>query len=213
MRALGRWLLWSFIGLCVVGGFLRATAIRSWRVPTGDPYLEASIAPTLRGGDLILLWRFTPPSIGNLALCPEPQHPDRVVIGRMIGEERNTVRVEGTNVFVSERQLATEGTCTDEHFKVTPPQGGTEVEQRCSLEVANGLIHERGEAEATADLSKMEVELKTGQVALVSDNRRYPYDSRDYGAVDRSTCKETVFFRLFGPGGFFDTSSRFQYIR
>jgi hypothetical protein len=88
-----------------------------------------------------------------------------------------------------------------------------EVEQRCSLEVANGLIHERGEAEATADLSKMEVELKAGQVALVSDNRRYPYDSRDYGVVDRSTCKETVFFRLFGPGGFFDTSSRFQYIR
>lgn len=213
MRALGRWLLWSFIGLCALFGVLRATAIRAWRVPTGDPYLEASIAPSLRGGDLILLWRFTPPAYGALVLCPEPKHPERAVIGRMIGEERNTVRIEGTHVFVNERQLSSEGACADDHFKVTPPQGGPEVEQRCSLEVANGIIHPRGEAEATADLAKAELELKAGEVALVSDNRRYPYDSRDYGPVDRSTCRETVFFRLVGREGFFDVSRRFQYIR
>jgi signal peptidase I len=213
MRGLGRWLLWSFIGLGVIFGMLRAVAIRTWRVPVGDPYLEASIAPSLRGGDLVVLWRFTPPALGALALCPEPKHPERFVIGRMIGEERNTVRIDGTHVFVNERQLSSEGTCADDHFKVTPPQGGPEVEQRCSLEVANGVIHPRGEAEATADLAKVELELKAGEVALVSDNRRYPYDSRDYGAVDRSTCKETVFFRLFGAEGFFDAARRFQYVR
>ena len=213
MRALGRWLLWSFIGLGVLLGFLRATALRPWRVPTGDPYLEASIAPSLRGGDLVLLWRFTPPAYGALVLCPEPKHPERAVIGRMIGEERNTVRIEGTHVFVNEKQLSTEGPCADEHFNVTPPQGGAEVEQRCSLEVANGVIHPRGEAEATADLATAELGLKAGEVALVSDNRRYPYDSRDYGPVDRSTCRETVVFRLVGPGGFFDTARRFQYVR
>lgn len=213
MRALGRWLLWSFIGLCVLFGILRATAIRPWRVPVGDPYLEASIAPSLSGGDLIVLWRFTPPALGALVLCPEPKHPERFVIGRMIGEERSTVRIEGTHVSVNERQLSSEGACADDHFKVTPPQGGAEVEERCSLEVANGVIHPRGEAEATAELPKVELELKRGEVALVSDNRRYPYDSRDYGAVDRSTCTETVIFRLVGSGGFFDTSRRFQYVR
>ena len=213
MRALGRWLLWSFIGLCVLFGILRATAIRAWRVPVGDPYLEASIAPSLRGGDLILLWRFTPPSLGTLALCPEPKHPERFVIGRLIGEERNTVRVEGTHVFVNDKPLSSEGACVDDRFKVTPPQGGAEVEERCSLEVAHAVIHPRGEAEATADLAKVELELKVGEVALVSDNRRYPYDSRDYGPVDRSTCTETVFFRLVGGGGFSDAARRFQYVR
>jgi len=205
--------MWSLISLGFIAGVLRATAIRWWHVPNDDPYLEASIAPSLRGGDWVLLWRMTPPALGALVLCPEPKHPERVVIGRMVGEERSTVRVEGSRIFVNERIQATEGRCTDDRFKVTPPGGGPELEQRCSMEVTSGLLHQRGDAEATADLAAYEVELKTGQVALVSDNRRFPYDSRDYGAVERDACQETIFFRLFGAGGFFDASSRFQYVR
>src|SRR6185369_2878519 len=98
MRVLGRWLLWALIAFGVIVGMLRATAIRWWRVPADDPYLDASIAPSLHGGDLILLWRLTPPALGSLALCPEPKHFDRVVIGRMMGEERNSVRIEGSRV-------------------------------------------------------------------------------------------------------------------
>jgi signal peptidase I len=213
MNAFRRWLMWSLISLGAIVGILRATAIRWWKIPAGDPYLDASIAPSLRGGDWVLLWRMTEPTLGALTVCPEPQHPDRVVIGRMFGDERNTVKVDGSHVFVNEKAQATETRCTDDRFKVTPPGGGPEVEQSCSMEVASGLTHMRGDAEATADLAAFEVELKTGQVALVSDNRRFPYDSRDYGAVDRSTCTETIFFRLVGSGGFFDASRRFQYVR
>ena len=213
MRVLGRWLLWALIACGVTVGMLRATALRWWRVPNDDPYLDASITPSLRGGDLILLWRLTPPALGGLALCPEPKHAERMVIGRLMGEERNALRIEGTRVFVNDKVQPTEGTCADDHFKVRPPGGGAEVEQRCSMEVASGLLHQRGEAEATAELPNVELELKTGEVALVSDNRRYPYDSRDYGVVDRATCTETVFFRLVGADGFFDASRRFQYVR
>jgi len=213
MRALGRWLLWSLIALGVLLGVLRATAIRWWRVPSGDPYLEASLTPSLRGGDLILLWRLTPPSLGNLAVCPEPGHPERVVIGRMVGEERKSVRVEGSSVYVDDKLFSTEGDCTNDHFKVTPPQGGTEVEQPCKLEVASGLLHMRGDGDSTAEAARLELTLKEGQVALVSDNRRYPYDSRDYGPVERKTCTETAFFRVVGSDGFFDTARRFQYVR
>jgi signal peptidase I len=213
MSALRRWLLWSLVSLGVIIVFLRATAIRWWKVPEGDPYLDASIAPSLSGGDWVLLWRLTPPALGALVLCPEPKHPERIVIGRMLGEERNRVKVDGTRVYVNERVQASEGDCADDRFKVTPPGGGAEVEVRCSMEVASGLIHPRGEAEATADLPAYEVELRPGEVALVSDNRRYPYDSRDYGPVERSTCTDTVFFRVIGPGGFFDASRRFQYVR
>lgn len=213
MRALGRWLLWTLVAFAVVLGILRATAIRWWRIPADDPYLDASIAPSLHGGDLVLLWRLTPPSLGSLALCPEPGHPERVAIGRMVGEERNEVRIEGSHVFVNGRVCSTEGSCANEHFSVKPPGGGAEVEERCRIEVMHGLTHLRGEAEATADLAAADVQLKPGQVALVSDNRRYPYDSRDYGPVDRSTCHETIFFRVVGPKGFFDAADRFQYVR
>lgn len=213
MSALRRWLLWSLLSLGVISVFLRLTALRPWKVPEGDPYLEASVAPSLKGGDWVLLWRLTPPTLGALVLCPEPKHPERVVIGRMIGEERNRVKVDGTRVYVNDKLQPSEGNCADDRFKVVPPAGGAEVEQRCSMEVASGVIHPRGEAEATAELPLYEVELHSGEVALVSDNRRFPYDSRDYGPVDRSTCNETVVFRLFGSLGFFDTTRRFQYIR
>jgi signal peptidase I len=204
--------MWSLLSLGVIAGILRATAIRPWKIPDDDPYLDASITPSLRGGDWVLLWRMTPPALGSLVLCPEPKHAERVVVGRFVGEERQTVKIDGSRVFVNERIQPTEGRCADDRFKVKSPNG-VEVEQRCSMEVSSGLLHQRGDAEATADVAAYELELKTDQVALVSDNRRFPYDSRDYGAVDRSTCTETIFFRLVGAGGFFDASRRFQYVR
>jgi signal peptidase I len=213
MRTLGRWLLWTLIGFAVVIGALRAVALRWWKVPLEDPWLEASIAPSLRGGDWILAWRLTEPSLGSLVLCPEPKHVERLTIGRLVGDERDAVRVEGTRVTINERPFRSEGSCADERFEVDAPQGPKNVEQRCSMEVAHGIVHLRGEAEETAELPIYEQEVGSGESLLISDNRRYPYDSRDFGPIVRSTCKETIVFRLFGRGGFFDEKSRFQYIR
>ncbi|HEY3496245.1 MAG TPA: signal peptidase I [Polyangiaceae bacterium] len=213
MRVIGRWALWALISLVVITVLFRAIALRWWRVPDDDPYLEASIAPTLRGGDLVLLWRLTPPGLGQLVLCPEPKHASRETIGRMVGEEEETVVVEGSRVTIDGRAYATEGSCANKRFKVAAPQNGSELEQTCSLEVANGLLHERGNAESSADVTRLEIKIGEGEVALVSDNRRFPYDSRDFGPVSRQTCKETVFFRVVGSQGFFDSATRFQYIR
>jgi hypothetical protein len=162
---------------------------------------------------LVLLWRLTEPTLGNLVLCPEPKHTDRMVIGRMVGEEKNTVRVDGSRVVVNEKAFPTEGNCSRPRFTVEAPHDNREIEQRCSMEASHGLLHERGEAEATAELAVYEAEVQEGEVLLVSDNRRFPYDSRDFGPVDRATCTETIFFRLFGRKGFFDEAARFQYIR
>jgi hypothetical protein len=63
-----------------------------------------------------------------------------------------------------------------------------------------------------ASPSDAQATVPNGQVWLVSDNRQFPWDSRDFGPVQRTTCTETVFFRLVGKGGFFDVSSRNQYI-
>lgn len=213
MRALGRWALWSLIAAIAIAGLLRASSLRWWRVPSDDPYLEASVAPTLRGGDWVLLWRLTPPALGSLVLCPEPQHPERVVLGRMVGDERAEVRVDGSRVVVNEKPFHTEGDCAEQRFTVKHPQSGAEVEQKCSLEAAHGTLHERGDADAVADIPRLELSVGEKQVVLVSDNRRFPYDSRDYGVVERESCKEMVFFRLWGATGFFDSTKRFQYIR
>lgn len=213
LRAFGRLLLWVVIGFSTIVVLLRLTAIRWWKVPENDPWLVASVAPALRAGDWVLLFRLSPPSLGALALCPEPKHPERVVIGRLVGKEGDHVTVNGTFIEVNGKRLPSEGGCANSRFSVKAPRGGNEVELRCSTEVVSGSVHERGEAEALAELPVFEAKVGAGEVVLVSDNRRFPYDSRDFGLVDRSTCKETVFFRLFGREGFFDPPTRFTYIR
>jgi signal peptidase I len=213
MRAIGRWALWALVSIVVIVVLLRVTALRWWRVPDDDPYLEASITPTLNGGDLVILWRLTPPVLGSLVICPEPKHPERMTIGRLVGEERENVVVQGSRIIVNERAFPTEGDCADSRFKVASPQNGSELEQTCSIEVANGVLHERGNADSTADVAKLELRIGEGEAALVSDNRRYPYDSRDFGPVVRETCTESIVFRLVGAKGFFDSATRFRYVR
>jgi type IV secretory pathway protease TraF len=83
------------------------------------------------------------------------------------------------------------------------------------MEVVGSGVHMRGELVDGVTLphdGRVEA-VPEGQLWLVSDNRLFPYDSRDFGPVPRASCKETVFFRLVGSGGFFDASSRNQYIR
>ncbi|MGC4093575.1 MAG: hypothetical protein QM756_37890 [Polyangiaceae bacterium] len=53
-------MIWFVLVVGVLVGVARATAIRWWRVPEDDPYLEASIAPTLRPGDLDLALAWKP---------------------------------------------------------------------------------------------------------------------------------------------------------
>ena len=212
MRAIGRFAMWAVIGIIAVVVLFRMTSIRWWKVPEDDPYLAASVAPALRAGDWVLLWRLSEPVAGALVLCPEPKHAERVVVGRIIGEEGQKVTVSGTNVEVDGKRLPSEGGCSKQRFTVKAPRGG-DIELRCTTEVVGGTVHERGEAEAIAELPIFEATVGAGEALLVSDNRRFPYDSRDFGLVDRATCKETVFFRLIGSEGFFHRPTRFTYIR
>jgi signal peptidase I len=211
MRALGRFAMWAVIGMVAVVVLFRLTAIRWWKVPD-DPFLAASVAPALRAGDWVLLWRLSEPFVGSLVLCPEPKHADRVIVGRVIGEEGQKVVVSGTYIEVNGKRLPSEGGCSKQRFTVKAPRGG-DIELRCTTEVSGGSVYERGEAEAIAELPIYEATVGAGEVVLVSDNRRFPYDSRDFGPVDRATCKETVFFRLIGNEGFFHSPTRFTYIR
>src|ERR1700712_1949784 len=103
-----RFVAWTLgIGAILVG-LGRLTVIRWWQIPVGDPYLEASLAPTLHGGDWVILWRGTAPAAGSLVLCPEPTPEHRLTIGRLIGERGDHVSLVNAGLSINGRRPDTE---------------------------------------------------------------------------------------------------------
>jgi len=212
MAKLLRFLAWTLLIVGVLVGVLRLTVIRWWQVPTGDPYLEASLAPTLRGGDWIILWRGTAPREGDLVLCPEPKAAYRQVIGRIVAEANDHIKIDGDRLELNRSTFETESACNK--FSVRDPASGKEVEQGCRGETIAGKTHWRGEPNAAlAKPAAVDTDVSGQQVFLVSDNRQFPWDSREFGSVQRDTCTETIVFRLVSKEGFFDIANRLTLIR
>ncbi len=209
-----RFLVW----LGVLSGLLlaaaRLTAIRWWRVPVDDPWLEASVAPTVGGGDWLLLWRLTKPGFGDLVLCPEPGAPERVVVGRLVGEAKDRIRFVKGQLHLNGRRVSTVHSCLPNTFEVLDPDSGRPVEQHCSMEDLDGILHSMGQIgrHPFKDTTE-EAVVPEGELFLVSDNRLFPYDSRDFGTVPRASCREAIFFRLWSRRGLKDVAGRFTYIR
>lgn len=207
-------LFWIAALLGVLVGASRLVAIRWWQVPSDDPVLEASIEPTLHGGDWVILWRATPPRFGALTVCPDPEDDSRVVLGRLIGEEGDQLAIDGARLEINDHEALTETACAERNFHVADPSTGSDVEQPCNLEAIGGVLHKRGELPANHPQPlKSTRKLGEGKIFLVSDNRAFPYDSRSFGSLDRASCKETVVFRLVGKDGFSDEKNRLTYIR
>jgi len=207
-----RYFGWALLIIAAVIGIARLTVIRWWRVPLGDPYLEASLAPTLRGGDWVILWRGTEPRDGALALCPEPKAAGRYTIGRILGKPGDHMNLMNGGLLVNDRGFETEGSC--DPFTVRDPGTGQEVRQSCGLEVIEKRTHLRGSTVLSLPKpTEAELDVPNGQVYLISDNRQFPWDSREFGPVERSTCAETVVFRLVSKDGFFDVPNRLTVIR
>jgi signal peptidase I len=214
MGKLLRLLFWIALLFAVLVGAARLVAIRWWRVPSDDPVLEASIAPTLRGGDWVLLWRATPPSFGSLVVCPDPEDPARVVIGRIAAEQGDRLTIECDVLRVNDHVAHSETACAESKFRIQDPNTGSDVDQYCDIEELAGLTHMRGTCGGIKTAPEPSTrEVGEGKVFLVSDNRAYPYDSRAYGPIDRATCKESIFFRVVSRRGFMDVQNRFTYIR
>ncbi len=207
-----RSLFTALLTLAVLVGLARAVAIRWWRVPDDDPWLQASIAPTLQGGDWVLLWRLTAPHLGDLVLCPEPNHPTRPVIARIAAQGGQRIEIEGGQVRLNGHAASAEQSCLDDKFTVVDPQTRLPLEQTCTLEKMGGGIHQRGDVKGQPS-EPVTATLENDRVFLVSDNRQLPYDSRDFGSVEEASCKETVFFRLVGAKGFSDVTHRLTFIR
>ena len=206
-----RYLAWAAAILGLIVGVLRYTVIRWWQVPTGDPYLESSINPTLRGGDWVLSWRGSAPKAGDLTVCTEPR-TNRLVIGRIVGVQGEHVKMIRESLIVNEKPADNSSSC--DSFTSRDPSTGLEVKQGCSQEVVANKPHLLGMlGQNTAQPATADVDVPADLAFLASDNRLFPWDSRDFGLVVRSTCSETIVFRLVSKDGFFDVPNRLSLIR
>lgn len=208
---------WTVLVMVALTAILRIIALRWWELPSlsADPELAASLAPSLEGGDWVLLWRLTRPGKGDLVVCPDPDDPSNVVIGRIVAESGETISIDGQDVLLNGSKPGIEYNCTDQTFSVVDPDTTQSVDIFCDMEEVGDKLHRRGH---NAHLEKnrsrrFEKTVEPGRVFLLSDNRVHPFDSRHFGTVDRQSCKETVFFRLVSSRGFFDHARRLTYIR
>jgi len=213
MRGFARFLLWTVLIVAALIGALRATAIRWIRLPTDDPVFEASVQPTLAGGDLIVTFRLGNPTFADLVLCPEPDYPDRYIIGRILGMPNETVHFRNGDLEIQGRRFRSERNC-DRVTYPHPDNPALEVSQNCDMVDSGGHLHPVGglAGHTVAPSDREYIVPETGYF-LVSDNRLFPYDSREYGSVPYESCKERVIFRLVGRKGWKDSSRRFDYIQ
>jgi signal peptidase I len=213
MRSFLRLLVWVILIAAGFTALARATAIRWWQVPANDLWLAASVMPSMAPGDWILLWRLTRPHEGDLVMCPEPGAPERIVIGRVLGTGNDTIAIEGGQITLNNKSLRREGGC--DSFQVLHPKSEQTLTQACSIEDLDGDLFKKGHLikELNPPPKMVPVTVEPGKFFLVSDNRQFPLDSRDFGTVDAASCTETVIFRLWGAGGYFDPNRRFELVQ
>jgi signal peptidase I len=216
MGGLFRFLIWVAILVGVIVGGLRLVALRWVRLPENDPVFTTSLLPTLEGGDLVILQRIARPEFGDLVLCPEPNYPERYVIGRVIGLPGDDLRLKDNAPEVNGKTFPFERVCDPPSIRYPhPAMPSEEVEQQCYYEaLASQRVHKVGRVgdhKFTPEDRRYEV--PEGHFFLVSDNRLFPYDSRDYGVVPLDSCKETVALRLVGKLGWTDVEKRMTLIQ
>jgi signal peptidase I len=215
VRTLIRFLLWSIIILGGLLGVARLTAFRWFKIPLDDVVLAASIRPTLWEGDWILTWRIVRPVFGDLVVCPEPDYPSRIVIGRISGEAGDHVEVQNGIATTNGKPYKSERNCDPNIFTFPNPNNDAEeLSQSCGWEAMANHLHMMGELGGYKVMPKdVAIEVPEGKLFLLSDNRVFPYDSRDFGLVDASTCRETIIGRIMSKAGWMDSKNRLNYIQ
>lgn len=201
----------GIIAAIVIG--LRVTILRWWVIPVDDPVHGTSLAPSLAAGDLVLLYKTTP-KYGDLVRCADPGAAGRYVVGRILATEGDKIELTRSDIIVNGRPTLQEMGCNPSKVTVEHPTSGSPVDLHCSIEVAQGHKHMRGTIagpNARDVIRKSEVSERN--VYLVSDNRAFPMDSREYGAIPKSSCKEQIFFRIKSLKGMGDVATRLMYIQ
>jgi signal peptidase I len=201
----GRNLVWLGAILGAIGLLLYLFVFDTWVVPGDDPLFTASILPTLSPEDRILTRRGATPEIGQLARCIIPDGSGKYVIGRVFGNPGDDVEINNERVLTNGKGPKTRFACGI--VSVVHPVSGDAMPLTCSVE-DNGSFTYGVLAHPEYREGPRKAKVEPGTLFLVSDDRHIHKDSRDFGAVDASTCEHVV-FRLWGQS-FGDSSHRFN---
>jgi signal peptidase I len=211
-----RVVVFTAVVLGALVGALRLTCLRWWKVPEDDPDLAASLAPTLAPGDWVILWRATPPGFGDLVLCPDPEDPNEVFVARIVGEPGDSLNIDDLGqITINNVRMRSEVACDPPKLTVPNPRSGDLVELRCDIETLGGVHHQRALVPSVATVRPTAIrrDVEAGSLFLVSDNRLFPFDSRDFGPLPQASCNEAVIFRLVSRLGFSDVKKRLTWIQ
>ncbi len=211
MGKLGRALFWTVLVVAVVVGVCRAVFLTTWTVPEEMP-LSSSVAPTLQGGDVVLLLTRGTPGFGDLVRCQDPGDAQKFVIGRIVGLAGDLVETSGRDLHVNGKRYNGTTACAEPVVTILHPVTGSEVQLACDRVDLGGREHYRGWSDKTTIFSSTKTHVGVGMVFLLSDDRSYHDDSRDFGTVPLDSCKDRVFFRVVGKEGLGDTQRRFTYV-
>jgi signal peptidase I len=193
-----RLLAWVIGAMAVIAVALYALVIDVWVVPSDDPLLTASIAPTLSPGDVVLLARSGPLEHGYLARCPDPETRGRFVVARAIGRGGETLTFDGEVASVDGHHTPSAHRCEPADVVVEDPASGNELLLACEVEEYGEMNFSVLRSFATPK-SSPKATVTNGRWFLVSDDRHVHLDSRDFGEVDPQVC-EHVLFRVARAG-------------
>lgn len=181
IRELGTWLLL----LVAVTGLLVVALFDISPVPN-DEKIAMSLEPNAHAGDTLLVLRAGVAAAGHLVRCADPGGPGYVV-ARMVAANGERLSLTRENVSVDGRST-TSRTCDGAPFVfLRHPATGREAKMHCSIEEMNhGTAVLRAADFPDPDSSYV---TEAGRAFLVSDNRHFHYDSRDFGQVDQGSCR------------------------
>ena len=212
MAKLWRALLWTAAFLTVIGVVGRVLFVEGWTLPD-DPKTSASVAPSLAGGDTILYMRRNKPAFGDLVRCTDPDDPTRFVVGRVVGLSSDTVETNGKELSVNGTRYIGEMACAEAKVTIPHPTSGSSVELFCDQVQIAGHPHLRGTSDKAGGVSPTKTTVGQGMLYLLSDDRSYHDDSRDFGTLPADSCTGRIVFRLWGKEGWADEKRRMTFVQ
>jgi signal peptidase I len=161
VSASGR-VFWSLVILAVVA-LVGALPVAVWHRFEGVWIPSTSMAPTLLVGDYVLVdkaphW----PARGDLVVFADPTAPGELLVKRIVGLGGEEITVQGHEVYIN-----------------------CEPQREACRPMAEPYADFSDEVRATRDVER--VEIPSGTVFVMADNRNAGEDSRHWGAVPHGT--------------------------
>ncbi|GAB4112155.1 MAG: hypothetical protein OHK0013_48150 [Sandaracinaceae bacterium] len=182
--------------LVVVAILLIIAGVLRWLYVDVVTVSHDAMAPTIFGGDRVLVWRTTEFDHGDILLCRHPRREGAWVMGRAVGRPGMSIRIEREQLVINNQTVSRD---FQGNFMFEDQHSHAQVEFTWGVEILGEVEHlfmERPDRQ----VSMRPVEQVNG-FFLMSDNRTYQgEDSRTFGPVPHTNCVGTVFMR-WEPGG------------